>query len=82
MLNFNFKKDIPLWTNFITAFFSFHIGWFFSRRYSLKRNNSYVDSIDKSIDDLEKGLRDDPKHDKYTFMTIGQRLHKDSMKSK
>jgi hypothetical protein len=60
----NYRKDIPLWTNFITALFSFNIGWFFGSRYSLKRKNSYDESIDKSIDDLEKGLGNDQEHNK------------------
>jgi hypothetical protein len=78
----NLKKDIPLWTNFITALFSFNIGWFFGSRYSLKRKNSYDESIDKSIDDLEKGLRNDQEHDKYTFMTVGECLRKNGIEGK
>ena len=81
MKTISFPKT-NLYFHVVNTFFSFSIGWFMGRRRPLRD-----EIIDKSIDDLEKGLRESPppveveeevdsiiRIDSGVFRAIGDRL--------
>jgi hypothetical protein len=80
MKTISFPKT-NLYFHIVNTFFSLSVGWFMGRRRPLRD-----EIIDKSIDDLEKGLRESPppveeevdsiiRIDSGVFRAIGDRLN-------